>query len=78
MPRTGRNQKPADSPPQGDLSPEMAVKFLASLEGVSCIKFDGDGAGQVKLSVPASEIGAVARLLTMRERVIEVSVRPRN
>lgn len=54
----------------------MTVTFHASLEGSSCIRADGDGACHVKLSVPASDLANVVKLLAYREQVLVVSVRP--
>ena len=56
--------------------PEESVQFVASLEGTSCLRFDGDGAGTIRFSVPASEIAAVAQLLAYREQPLRVTVAP--
>mgnify|MGYP001611599193 CR=1 FL=1 len=54
----------------------MTVTFHASLEGPSCIRYDGDGSCIVKLSVPASDLANVVKLLAYRETLLEVSVKP--
>lgn len=52
----------------------MTITFQAAIQGTSCIRFDGDGAGVVKLSIPASEIAAVASLLGCREQLVRVTI----
>jgi len=52
----------------------MTITFQAAIVGTSCIRFDSDGAGFVKLSIPASELSAVAQLLTCREQTLQITV----
>lgn len=52
----------------------MTISFLASIEGASCIKFDGCKSGVVKLTIPASEVAAVAQLLTVTEQEVRVTI----
>lgn len=54
----------------------MTIYFLATLEGNGCIRYDGDGACVVKLTVPASELAEVTKLLAYREQVLRVRVEP--
>lgn len=53
----------------------MTVTFHASLEGNGCIKYDADGSASVRLSIPASDLAEVVKLLAYRERVLVVSVK---
>lgn len=59
----------------GEPGPDDPVEFCASLQGATVLKFDADGAGVVKLTVPADQIAKVARLLLCREQVLHVSIR---
>lgn len=52
----------------------MIVRFVASMEGTGCLRFDGDGGGVLKLAVPASELPALARLLAYREQVLTITI----
>jgi hypothetical protein len=52
----------------------MTITFVASITGTSCIRFDSDGAGVVKLSIPATELAEVAKLLTCREQALRITV----
>lgn len=54
----------------------MKVKFIASIEGNSCLTFDADGAGKLKLAVPASELASLASLLNYRERALQITIEP--
>ena len=55
----------------------MKIEFLGTLEGAACIKFDGDGSGTVKISIPASELPHVARLLAYREQLLAITIHPK-
>lgn len=52
----------------------MKIQFEASLQGSSCIKFDDDGASMVKLTIDASQLPHVTRLLLMQGKVFRVTV----
>lgn len=52
----------------------MKVEFLAALQGSGCLKFDGDGEGIVRFTVPASELPNLAKLLAYRETTLKVTV----
>lgn len=54
----------------------MTVQFLAALQGAACLKFDSDGEGTVKLTVPADQLPQVAKLLAYREQVLMVTIEP--
>lgn len=50
--------------------------FLASLEGASCIKVDGDGACTVRFTVSARDMGQLTALAQgYREQLLTVTVR---
>lgn len=53
----------------------MTVTFRASLEGAGCIKYDSCGSATVRLSIPASDLAQVVKLLAYREQVLVVSVK---
>lgn len=53
---------------------DKGVQLAASLEGRGCIKFDADGGGTIRFAIPASEAAALARLLTMTEKPLLLSV----
>lgn len=40
------------------------VTLTCSIEGPTAFKMDGDGAGQIKLTVPPSEIEALKQLMS--------------
>lgn len=40
-----------------------AVTFRCSIEGAACIKMDGDGAGQIRLSFPHTESAEVQKIM---------------
>lgn len=70
MPRNRRRNEPPSHLHDG-------LAFLASLEGSGCVKLDGDGAGQVRFSIPASEAQRLAKLaMDFRERALVVVVMP--
>jgi len=52
------------------------IQFLATFPSImSAIKITGDGNGmRIQLDIPETEIGAAARLLLMREKVLKVTV----
>lgn len=43
---------------------QNAVTLICSIEGPTAFKMDGDGAGQIKLTVPPSEIEALKQLMS--------------
>lgn len=48
-----------------------AVTLICSIEGPTAFKMDGDGAGQIKLTVPPSELEALKELMSnYREKVL--------
>lgn len=52
---------------------ENAVTLTCSIEGSTAFKMDGDGAGQIKLTVPPSELDAMKQLMSeYRERELIV------
>ena len=54
----------------------MKITFSASIEGQGCIKYDADRSAVVKLTVPASEIAEVTKLLAYPETVFRVTMEP--
>lgn len=54
----------------------MRVTFTGTLQGSTCLKFDGDGSGVVKLTIPASELPQVAKLLAYCEQPLTISIQP--
>lgn len=47
------------------------VTLLCSIEGPTAFKMDGDGSGQIKLTVPPSEIESLKQLMSgYREHVL--------
>lgn len=40
------------------------VTLICSIEGPTAFKMDGDGAGQIKLTVPPSELEALKQLMS--------------
>lgn len=52
----------------------MRVTFRAALQGATVIRFDSDGAGVVKLMIPASELPQVAKLLALTEQLLTVTI----
>lgn len=56
----------------------MKIEFLGTLEGAACLKWDGDGSGTVKLSIPASELAKVAHLLAYREQILKITIQPQS
>lgn len=55
--------------------PTEPIMFTASIEGTACIKFDGDKAGSLRFSIPASEVASVVRLVALTEQELEITVR---
>jgi len=55
-----------------------AIRFLAAFPPIqSAIKVTGDGGGmRIQLDIPESEMAQAAYLLTMRETVLEVTIKP--
>lgn len=51
------------------------IRFLAILSGQSAIRFDADGGGKLTLAFDDQQTAGLVRLLTMRNRLLEVSVR---
>lgn len=48
---------------------ENCVTLICSIEGPTAFKMDGDGSGQIKLTIPPSEIDAMKELMSSyRER----------
>ena len=56
----------------------MKIEFVAALQGSGCLRFDGDGEGIVRLTVPASELPQLAKLLAYRETVLNVTIQPQS
>jgi hypothetical protein len=54
----------------------MKIEFQAVLEGNGCIRYDGDGACVVRLTVPANEIANVVKLLMYREKLLRILIDP--
>lgn len=52
------------------------AEFIGSLEGRSCLVWNGDGSATVKLTVSASEIAGVAQLLRHREQPLKITIQP--
>lgn len=52
----------------------MKIQFEASLQGSSCIKFDDDGASMVKMTIDASQLPHVTKMLLMQGKVFRVTV----
>lgn len=52
----------------------MTIRFLASLQGASCIKFDDDGSSMVKLTIDASQMPEAVKMLTMQGKTFTVTV----
>lgn len=51
--------------------PPENVTLLCSIEGPTAFKMDGDGSGQIKLTVPPSEIESLKQLMSgYREHVL--------
>ncbi len=52
------------------------IQFLATFPSImSAIKITGDGNGmRIQFDIPETEMGAAARLLLMREKVLKVTV----
>lgn len=56
----------------------MVAQFVASLQGSSCVKFDGDAAGKVTFTVPASAVGELAKVLLCLEEELIITVERAN
>ena len=52
----------------------MTVRFLASLQGAGCLKFDDDGASVVKLTISADELHNAVKLVTMKGKSFTVTI----
>lgn len=50
--------------------------FIGSLEGRSCLVWNGDGSATVKITVSASQIAGVAQLLRHREKALKITIEP--
>lgn len=55
---------------------ETPITFMASIEGRGCLKYDGDGAGRLILTVPASSLASLVLLLSCREMPLKVTIEP--
>lgn len=55
---------------------KITVSFLAIISPVLAgIKITGDGNGmRIQLDIPETEMGAAARLLLMREKILKITV----
>jgi hypothetical protein len=52
----------------------MKVVFLAALQGTTCVKFDDDGSGVVKLAFSADQAQEVVHVLAGRGQLLKVTV----
>ena len=52
----------------------MEIVFHASIEGAGVLRFDSDGAGILRLAIPATELAEAAKLLTCREKPLTVRI----
>lgn len=52
----------------------MKVEFVAAMQGATCLKFDADRSGLLKLHFAASEAPAVVELMNHTERLLKVTV----
>jgi len=53
----------------------MNVEFTAILQGASCIKFDSDKSGTIKLIFDASQFHQIADLVPCMEKPLLVTIR---
>lgn len=52
----------------------MKIRFVASLQGTGCLRFDDDGSSMVKLTIDASQMPEAVKMLTMQGKTFTVTV----